>query len=130
MFSVSVVDHVRLSFAQVVQNYTVHAPAAERLATLGLKARLTVLGITRSRRKRKWAAENPASHEFQSSLVQPRARPSADTMKFLVSCGADLKVKDAFGNGRVRHRRIALRAREGRRAGLRSAVPEGRAVSL
>ena len=43
MFSVSVVDHVRLSFAQVVQNYTVHARATERLATLGLKARLTVL---------------------------------------------------------------------------------------
>ena len=33
-------------------------------------------------------------------------------------------------NRRVRHWRIPLRAREGRRAGLRSAVPEGRAVSL
>jgi hypothetical protein len=45
MFRLSVVDHVRLNFGHVVQNYTVHAKAAERLAGLALKARFTVLAL-------------------------------------------------------------------------------------
>ena len=32
MFCLSVVDHIRLDFGHVAQNYTVHADAAERLA--------------------------------------------------------------------------------------------------
>jgi len=45
MFAVSVVDHVRLNFGHVVQNYTIHASASERLASLALKARITVLAL-------------------------------------------------------------------------------------
>jgi SMODS and SLOG-associating 2TM effector domain family 4 len=45
MFAVSVVDQVRLSFGHVVQNYTLHARKAERLAALGLKVRLAVLAL-------------------------------------------------------------------------------------
>lgn len=43
MFSLSVVDHVRLNFGQAAQNYTVHAEAAERLAGFVMKVRLTIL---------------------------------------------------------------------------------------
>lgn len=43
MFPLSVVDHVRLNFGHAVQNYTVHAQAAERLATFTARARMTVL---------------------------------------------------------------------------------------
>jgi hypothetical protein len=43
MFGLSVVDHLRLAFGHVVQNYNVHARASERWATLALKARVTVL---------------------------------------------------------------------------------------
>jgi hypothetical protein len=49
MFCLSVVDHVRLNFGHVAQNYTVHAEAAERLAGFVIKARMTILvllGIT------------------------------------------------------------------------------------
>jgi hypothetical protein len=45
MFGLSVVDHLRLTFGHVVHNYTVHARAAERWATLALKARITVLAL-------------------------------------------------------------------------------------
>jgi hypothetical protein len=45
MFAISVVDEIRLSFGHVVQNYTLHARAAERLATLGLKVRLVILAL-------------------------------------------------------------------------------------
>jgi hypothetical protein len=45
MFSVSVVDHVRLNFGHVIRNYTVHARAAERMAALALKLRITVLAL-------------------------------------------------------------------------------------
>jgi hypothetical protein len=45
MFCVSVVDHVRLNFGHVVRNYTVHARAAERMAALALKLRMTVLAL-------------------------------------------------------------------------------------
>jgi hypothetical protein len=45
MFSVSVVDQVRLSFGHAVQNYTIHARAAERLAALGLRVRITILAL-------------------------------------------------------------------------------------
>jgi hypothetical protein len=45
MFCVSVVDHVRLNFGHVIRNYSVHARAAERMAALALKLRLTVLAL-------------------------------------------------------------------------------------
>jgi hypothetical protein len=45
MFCVSVVDHVRLNFGHVMRNYSVHARAAERMAALALKLRLTVLAL-------------------------------------------------------------------------------------
>lgn len=43
MFSLSVVDHVRLSFGHVVQSYMVQARAAERLTAIGWTAKVTVL---------------------------------------------------------------------------------------
>jgi hypothetical protein len=45
MFRLSVVDHVRLNFGHAVQNYTVHAQAAERLARLISRMRMAVLGL-------------------------------------------------------------------------------------
>jgi hypothetical protein len=45
MFSLSVVEHVRLNFTLAVQNYTVHAKAAERLAALALKSRIAILAL-------------------------------------------------------------------------------------
>jgi hypothetical protein len=45
MFRLSVVDHVRLNFGHAVQNYTVHARAAERLAALAWKVRIGVLTL-------------------------------------------------------------------------------------
>lgn len=45
MFSLSVVDHVRLSFGQVVQNYIVHAKTAERLTAVGWTAKVGVLAL-------------------------------------------------------------------------------------
>ena len=42
MFRLSVVDHVRLNFGHAVQNYTVHAQAAERLAGFTARARIAV----------------------------------------------------------------------------------------
>jgi hypothetical protein len=45
MFSLSVVEHVRLNFSLAVQNYTVHARAAERLAALALKFRIAILAL-------------------------------------------------------------------------------------
>ena len=44
MFSLSVVEHLRLNFGLVVQNYTAHARAAERLAAVALKAKMVILG--------------------------------------------------------------------------------------
>jgi hypothetical protein len=43
MFRLSVVDHVRLNFGHAVQNYTVHAQAAERLAGFVARVRIVVL---------------------------------------------------------------------------------------
>jgi hypothetical protein len=43
MFNLTIVDHIRLSFGHVAQNYTRHARAADRLARLALNARLTIL---------------------------------------------------------------------------------------
>jgi hypothetical protein len=43
MFNLTIVDHVRLSFGHVVQNYTLHAQASERLATIALYARVTIV---------------------------------------------------------------------------------------
>ena len=45
MFSLSVVDHLRLNFGLVVQNYTAHARAAERLAAVALKAKMVILAL-------------------------------------------------------------------------------------
>ena len=45
MFRLSVIDHVRLDFGQVAQNYTVHAAAAERLAGSVRRIRMTVLAL-------------------------------------------------------------------------------------
>ena len=45
MFSLSVVEHIRLNFGLVVQNYTVHARAAERLAHAALKAKMVTLAL-------------------------------------------------------------------------------------
>ena len=45
MFRLSVIDHVRLDFGQVAQNYTVHAAAAERLAGTLRRGRMTVLAL-------------------------------------------------------------------------------------
>ena len=43
MFCLSVVDHVRLDFGHVAQNYMVHASAAERLAGHIFRVRLAIL---------------------------------------------------------------------------------------
>ena len=43
MFSLSVVDHLRLNFRLVVQNYSAHARAAERFATAALRTKLALL---------------------------------------------------------------------------------------
>jgi len=45
VFSLSVIDHLRINFGLVAQNYTVHAQAAERLAAFALKARITTLAL-------------------------------------------------------------------------------------
>ena len=43
MFSLSVVDHLRLSFGHAVQTYTAHARSADRLTSRARGARLVVL---------------------------------------------------------------------------------------
>jgi hypothetical protein len=45
MFRLTVVDHLRLSFGHVVQNYTLHARKAERLAGLAWTTKLIVLAL-------------------------------------------------------------------------------------
>jgi hypothetical protein len=45
MFHLGVIDHVRLNFDRAVQNYTVHARAAEQLATLTYRIRLGMVAI-------------------------------------------------------------------------------------
>src|SRR5438477_3522108 len=45
MFSLSVIEHLRLNFGLVVQNYTTHARAAGRLAAAALKAKMAMLGL-------------------------------------------------------------------------------------
>jgi hypothetical protein len=45
MFSLSVVEHVRMNYSLAVQNYTTHAQAAERLAALSFKVRIAVLAV-------------------------------------------------------------------------------------
>jgi len=45
MFCLSVVDHIRLDFGHVAQNYTVHADAAERLGGYILKVRVAILAL-------------------------------------------------------------------------------------
>ncbi len=43
MFNLTIVDHIRLSFGHVVQNYTRQAQAAHRLATIALYSRIAFL---------------------------------------------------------------------------------------
>jgi len=45
MFRLGVVDHVRLNSDRTSRNYTVHAQAAERLATLTSRVRIAVLAL-------------------------------------------------------------------------------------
>jgi hypothetical protein len=45
MFSVTVLEHLRLNCGLVVKNYAAHARAAERLAAVAVKARMAVLGL-------------------------------------------------------------------------------------
>ena len=45
MFSLTVVDHVRLDSEQAARNYTVHARAAERMAGLGFTSRVVITGL-------------------------------------------------------------------------------------
>ena len=46
MFGLSIVDHVRLNLARTTENYTVHARAAERLARLTTRLRISVLALS------------------------------------------------------------------------------------
>src|SRR5437870_4207274 len=46
MFCLSLVDHLRLNFGHVVQNYASHARASERQAAIALRARIAVLALT------------------------------------------------------------------------------------
>jgi hypothetical protein len=43
MFALSVVDHLRLDFELVCQNYDIHARSAERLASVAFKVKLVLL---------------------------------------------------------------------------------------
>lgn len=45
MFSLSVVEHLRLDFGLVVQNHTTHAKAAERLASAAFKTKMAMLAL-------------------------------------------------------------------------------------
>jgi hypothetical protein len=45
MFSLTVIDLVRLDSEQAARNYTIHARAAERIASLGLKCRIAILVV-------------------------------------------------------------------------------------
>lgn len=45
MFTLSVIEHLRLNFGLVVQNYTAHARAAERLAATAFKAKMAILAL-------------------------------------------------------------------------------------
>jgi hypothetical protein len=45
MFSLSVIEHLRLNFGLVVQNYTTHARAAERLVAIAFKAKVATLAL-------------------------------------------------------------------------------------
>jgi len=45
MFSLTVVDHVRLDSEQAARNYTVHARAAERIARLGFTSRVAITAL-------------------------------------------------------------------------------------
>jgi conflict system pore-forming effector with SLATT domain len=44
MFSLSVIEHLRLNCDLVAKNYSVHARAAERLAAMALRAKMAGLG--------------------------------------------------------------------------------------
>src|SRR4051812_36719340 len=45
MFGLGIVDHVRLNLTRTGENYTVHAAAAERLASLTSRVRIGVLAL-------------------------------------------------------------------------------------
>ena len=42
MFSLTVLDHIRLDSEHVAQNYTIHARAADRLARLSFAVRMAM----------------------------------------------------------------------------------------
>jgi hypothetical protein len=46
MFSLSVIEHLRLNFGLVLQNHTAHARAADRLAGTALKLKLAIVGLS------------------------------------------------------------------------------------
>jgi hypothetical protein len=46
MFALGVIEHLRLNCDLVVQNYTTHARAADRLAALSLKAKMVMLALS------------------------------------------------------------------------------------
>jgi hypothetical protein len=45
MFNLTIVDHIRLSFGHVVQNYTRHAEAADSLSAIALYSRIAMLAL-------------------------------------------------------------------------------------
>src|SRR2546430_15534064 len=45
MFSLTVVDHLRLDSEQTAQNYTVHARAAERIVGVVFACRIAITGL-------------------------------------------------------------------------------------
>lgn len=45
MFNLTIVDHIRLSFGHVVQNYARHSEAANRLSAIALYSRIAVLAL-------------------------------------------------------------------------------------
>lgn len=48
MFSLTVLDHVRLDSEHVARNYTVHASAADRMATFAFAARIVMMMLLAS----------------------------------------------------------------------------------
>jgi hypothetical protein len=100
MFSLSVIEHLRLDFGLVVQNYSVHARAAERLASLALKVKVAVLTLS-----------GLASASIVLSLFRP-ARPYQIAAAVLAATAfAAHAAMIAYGiDGRIAsHRHIAHR---------------------
>jgi hypothetical protein len=76
MFSVSIVEHLRLNCGLLMQNYTVDAWAAERLAVAALRARMTILGLlATATAAARFALFRPA-REYQIVAASSRLRHS------------------------------------------------------